>query len=388
LNSDEFRSLLIGKTEHEATSQNNIVYKALTHARMVKANLITPASDMRNQSGTAEDRLDEPRPKPGVSPGQISCFNRDSPLEFSLDEFERHIDWNQGVKFNASKNKFVPLVPSDDLFPRIASVRSKLNVLKLDDRLSFLMRPQPGDKLSDIVSQFTGVGQNRIKIIDLSGTPSEIAGVLSACLARLLFQYKVWQTDEERKLDPVLLVCEEAHRYVPNSGEAEYRDAQQSIRRIAKEGRKYGLALMLVSQRPSDLESTVLSQCGSWIVMRLTNGSDQEHVGRFLPDNLTGMTRLLPSLGRREALFVGEAAAIPSRIFMRELTDDQRPSSNDMDFVSGWSHAGVSKEQIVKVTDRWQSLPIQQTASTGHASPPSGTATQNITATTEDEPAF
>jgi len=388
MNSDEFRSLLIGKTEHEATSQNNIVYKALTHARMVKANLVSPATDMRNQTGLGDGRPDEPRPKPGVSLGQISSFNRDSPLEFSLDEFERHIDWNQGVKFNASKKEFVPLVPSDDLFPRIASVRSKLNVLKLDERLAFLMRPKSGASLSDIVSQFTGVGQHRIKIIDLSGTPSEVAGVLSACLARLLFQYKVWQTDDERKMDPVLLVCEEAHRYVPNSGEAEYRDAQQSIRRIAKEGRKYGLALMLVSQRPSDLESTVLSQCGTWIVMRLSNGSDQEHVCRFLPDNLSGMTRLLPSLGRREALFVGEAAAIPSRILIRELSDSQRPSSNDMDFVSGWSHAGVSKEQIAKVTDRWQSIlksPTVMPGSSGVSSPP---AAPTIASTTDDEPPF
>jgi len=105
-----------------------------------------------------------------------------------------------------------------------------------------------------------------------------VAGPLTALIARLLFQYKLWQTSEERRYDPILFVCEEAHRYVPNHGEAQYREAQGAIRRIAKEGRKYGIGLMLVSLRPSDVEATVLSQCNSWVILRLTNSSDQEHV--------------------------------------------------------------------------------------------------------------
>jgi hypothetical protein len=152
-------------------------------------------------------------------------------------------------------------------------------------------------------------------------------------LARLLFQYKLYQTQAERKRDPILLVCEEAHRYVPDRGEAEYAAAQNAVRRIAREGRKYGLGLMLVSQRPADIESTVISQCGTWLVLRLTNSADQQHVARFLPDGLSGMTRVLPVLAQQEAIFVGEGAALPARIrispaIWRAWWSLQPPTSN------------------------------------------------------------
>src|SRR5258706_254683 len=145
-----------------------------------------------------------------------------------------------------------------------------------------------------------------------------MAGICSAVVARTLFNLEVWQTSEERDRDPVLLVCEEAHRYVPNRGEAQYEAAQEAIRRIAKEGRKYGLGLFLVSQRPSDVEATVLSQCNSWIIHRVTNDADREHVRGILPDSLSGLTKMLSGLRRREAIFVGQAAMLPSRILIRE----------------------------------------------------------------------
>ncbi len=125
------------------------------------------------------------------------------------------------------------------------------------------------DEFATIIGQIIGKDAAP-RVVDLSGVPNEVAGVASAVIARTLFNLKVWQTEEERIAAPVLLVCEEAHRYVPNSGEAQYEAAQESIRRIAKEGRKYGVGLILVSQRPSEVESTVLSQCNSWIVLRIT----------------------------------------------------------------------------------------------------------------------
>ena len=152
----------------------------------------------------------------------------------------------------------------------------------------------------------------------------------------------------------MLLVCEEAHRYVPDAGLAEYQSAQKAIRRIAKEGRKYGIGLMLVSQRPADLERTVLSQCNSWLVMRLTNIADQEHVKRFLPDSLAGLANLLPSLSRQEALFVGEAAAVPARITVRDLPKEQLPDSGDIRFVRGWSQPPIDETAIQTIVKRWR----------------------------------
>jgi len=232
-------------------------------------------------------------------------------------------------------------------------------VLKANPQLDFLLAdldedsPNIKEVLAQFVSEAEGDDQKDIRIIDISGLPNEIAGPLTAVIARLLFQYKIWQTKEEREADPVLFVCEEAHRYVPNHGEAQYKEAQEAIRRIAKEGRKYGLGLMLVSQRPSDVESTVLSQCNSWLVMRLSNASDQEHVARFLPDSLVGLTKILSSLTRREAIFVGESAALPSRIRIRELSEEQLPASADISFVSGWSQAPTDDAALDTVAKRW-----------------------------------
>jgi hypothetical protein len=171
-------------------------------------------------------------------------------------------------------------------------------------------------------------------------------------LARLLFQYKLYEKLGERERDPVLLVCEEAHRYVPDHGEAQYAAAQSSIRRIAREGRKYGIGLMLVSQRPADVESTVISQCGTWVVLRLSNAADQQHVARFLPDGLSGMTKALPNLAQQEAIFVGEAAALPARIRIKDLDTDQLPKSETAKFARGWSLERLSEDEIKEVTAR------------------------------------
>lgn len=180
-----------------------------------------------------------------------------------------------------------------------------------------------------------------------------MAGILVALISRLLFQYKVRQTRKEREKDPILLVFEEAHQYVPNRGEAQFKEAQEAVKRIAKEGRKYGIGLMLVSQRPADLESTVLSQCSTWIVLRLTNATDQNHVANFIPDSLSGLLKLLPTLTRREAIIVGEAVALPSRIKINELNKDQLPDSGDIKFLVGWNEPYNTNTDIAKVTTRW-----------------------------------
>ncbi|MCY1301570.1 hypothetical protein D9M70_511910 [compost metagenome] len=156
----------------------------------------------------------------------------------------------------------------------------------------------------------------------------------------------------ERRRDPILLVCEEAHRYVPDKGEAEYAAAQSAVRRIAREGRKYGIGLMLVSQRPADVESTVISQCGTWLVLRLSNSTDQAHVARFLPDGLSGMTKALPTLAQQEALFVGEGAALPARIRVRSLPRSKLPRSESVSFAEGWSVERITQEELNTITAR------------------------------------
>jgi len=234
-------------------------------------------------------------------------------------------------------------------------VLRKLDSLMKDERLAFMMNPWDGagDPMPSVLAQILGE-DSAVRVVDLSGVPNEVAGTASAAIARTLFSIKVWQTAAERELSPVVLVCEEAHRYVPNSGEAQYAAAQSAIRRIAKEGRKYGIALFLVSQRPSEVESTVLSQCNSWIVLRITNDSDREHVRGVLPDSMSNLTKMLSGLRRQEAIFVGQAAMLPSRIMIRNLADDQLPKSHDIDFDKGWQGKAMSVEQLTIVANRWR----------------------------------
>lgn len=138
------------------------------------------------------------------------------------------------------------------------------------------------------------------------------------------------------------------------AGDAQYQAAQEAIRRLAKEGRKYGIGLMLVSQRPSEVETTVLSQCNSWIVFRLTNESDRNHVRTMLPDSMAGLTRALSGLRRQEAIFVGEAAMLPSRVLIRTLPKDQLPRSHDIDFLEGWKSPPIQEGVLKDVAARWR----------------------------------
>ena len=318
LNFQETINLLIGKTEFVATSQANIVKTAILHAR-------------RDAAHTVSLNEDE--------------INVDSPVPYKLDRFIHHVENSTNKPSQPSKQE-----PWN-------SILHKIEVLKNDSRLAFMMREWDGasDPLPEIVKQFLG-DSDPIRIIDLSGVPNEVAGAASSAIARTLFSIKLWQTREERENNPVLLVCEEAHRYVPNRGEAQYEAAQDAIRRLAKEGRKYGIGLMLVSQRPSEVEATVLSQCNSWIVMRITNDSDRRHVQGILPDSLAGLTKVLSGLRRREAIFVGQAAILPSRILIRDLVKDGKPlpRSQDIDFDAGWQGNPITDEQLTAVGKRWR----------------------------------
>jgi len=331
---------------------------------MVEAGLITPAADIDLAALGADQHPQEPIVLPSDGPDKvaereqaIANFDRDKPRPFRLSEFVAHIRELQTKRF--TNNAWVDETATNK--QKFASILDKVNVLSSDTRISFLLSDhldgaQPLT-LSDVLAQFLSVAgeqQTKIKIIDISGLPNEVAGPLTASIARLLFQYKLAQNREGRERDPILLVCEEAHRYVPDRGEAQYAVAQDAVRRIAREGRKYGLGLMLISQRPADVEGTVISQCNSWIVLRLSNSQDQQHVKRFLPDSLSNMTSVLSSLPRQEALFVGEAAALPARIKIRSLPKGKLPDSNDISFAEGWAHDLQSKDVLDEIARRMQ----------------------------------
>jgi DNA helicase HerA-like ATPase len=136
--------------------------------------------------------------------------------------------------------------------------------------------------------------------------------------------------------NPILLVYEEAHNYIPRLSEAKYKAVKESIERIAKEGRKYGISAMIVSQRPSEISETIFSQCNTFVVMRLTNPTDQSYVKRLLPDSVSSITDNLSGLEQREALVLGTSIPIPTILRVEEVPESRRPKSNDVNFIEKW----------------------------------------------------
>lgn len=334
LDLEESLSLFIGKTEFAATSQSNIIKNALIAVREQAAKQLALDENLLT--------VDSPIPYDLGDPAGMDNFGKKQGELYDvglIGEINKQRPNNQNQANHEDYNKVI----------------RKISSLLNDGRLKFMMESWGGgeDPLPTIVNQFL-TRQTTVQIVDLSGVPNEVAGVASAAIARIIFQLKVWQSEAERQNSPVLLVCEEAHRYVPNRGEAQYEAAQSAIRRIAKEGRKYGVGLLLVSQRPSEVEATVLSQCNSWIVLRITNDADREHVRSILPDSMSGLTKMLSGLRRQEAIFVGQAATLPTRVMIRSLFAEQLPRSNDVNFDKGWQQQAMTIEQIADVVKKWR----------------------------------
>lgn len=213
-----------------------------------------------------------------------------------------------------------------------------------DDRLKFLFDEENFNlTLQETLQNILGyTSKSNITILDLSGIPFEVLSITVSLISRLLFDYgyyhkKLLQNNPDRISNndvPFLLVYEEAHKYAPKSDLVKYRSALQSIERIAKEGRKYGITLLLATQRPSEISETIFSQCSNFISMRLTNPNDQNFITRLLPDTLGNMTSKLPSLQSGEALLLGEAIIMP--LFVKINRCNPEPSSNDIPYFELW----------------------------------------------------
>jgi DNA helicase HerA-like ATPase len=191
-----------------------------------------------------------------------------------------------------------------------------------------------------------------ISIIDVSGVPNEITSVVVAVLSRMVFDFAIWARHETQR--PILLVCEEAHRYVPNERNADGSSVGRILSRIAKEGRKYGISLGLITQRPSDLAEGVLSQCGTIISMRLNNDRDQAYVRAAMPEGARGFLDSIPALRNRECIVCGEGVATPIRVLFDDLDEVKRPASGDPLFSELWRETGGEDGLIQRTVQRWR----------------------------------
>ncbi len=234
-------------------------------------------------------------------------------------------------------------------------LQTRIKALSTDQRFAFMFSGVVvRDTMVNILSRIlrVPVSGRPATIIDLSGVPSDIVDVVVSVLCRMIFDFAVWSIDA--KAIPVLLVCEEAHRYVPQDENLGFAPTRRSISRIAKEGRKYGVSLCLVTQRPSELSATILSQCNTLFALRMSNENDQEFVRTTLPDGADGLLAALPALHGQECIAVGEGVTVPMRLCFDTLEEAFRPKSGTASFSQAWQKDYIDDWFIEDTIGRWR----------------------------------
>jgi len=265
----------------------------------------------------------------------------DTPAPYRMSDALRFLDTAMG-----SLNR-------PDSVAAYQAVKGRILALQSDARYGFVFgaRLTLRDELSDILARLFRIPVNGkpVTILDLSGVPSEVLNVVVSVLCRLAFDFALWSETPT----PITIICEEAHRYAPRDKELGFEAAKRALFRIAKEGRKYGASLCVVSQRPSDLAPGLLSECNTIFAFRMTSQEDQDIVRSALPEASHGLMNFLPALRNGEAIAVGEGVTMPMRICFDPLPEGRRPKSATASFSRAWSKES-DDSQIEQTVERWR----------------------------------
>jgi len=238
---------------------------------------------------------------------------------------------------------------------RYTHLRLTIEQFFADRRYGFIFDPELASaSIEQMLGELLRIPDNGkpVSIVDLAGVPTEIVNVVVATLARLILDYAIWAPRARRV--PILVVCEEAHRYLPAVKSEKTRAVERQLERIAREGRKYGVCLGLVSQRPSELSETALSQCGTIIAMRLNNQHDQAHLAAALTEGARSMAGSLATLRNRECVISGDGVPIPMRVMIDTLEAAKRPASDDPVFSASWSDGHDDASLLSETVRRWR----------------------------------
>lgn len=322
LNRDEMLSMILDRSDQNAPNQAS---RFTLHVRNLKEKTLV------------EERKEDIR----------KTFTVDSPIPYSIKDLRSLLqedDTRKGTSSSTGKDV------KGDWEGKLTRFISRLDAKIEDRRYGFLFQP-PGEVLkynwlSQLANQLIGATSEKrgIKIIDFSEVPADVLPVVAGTFARLIYEIQFWMDPEKRR--PLALLCDEAHLYLPVKEDADsvQKQALGTFERIAKEGRKYGVSIVAISQRPSDVSKTILSQCNNFIVLRLTNESDQSVVKRLIPDSMVGVTDILPLLDTGEALLLGDAVLLPTRIRLDKPKIP--PASATKDFWKIWSNMKPDKDAI------------------------------------------
>jgi hypothetical protein len=320
LNRDEMLSMILDRSDQNAPNQ---AARFTWHVRELKQETLK-----KEQKNSVE-----------------KTFTVDSPIPYDLKKLITKLenDNTERVSGSTANGK------NGEWNGKLTRFLSRLETKCSDRRYGFMFSPpeyvQSYEWLAQqVVSLLTSDEKNGIKIIDFSEVPADVLPVVAGTLARLLYDVQFWMSPENRT--PVAMLCDEAHLYLPvkDDADAVQKQALGAFERIAKEGRKYGFSIVVVSQRPSDVSRTILSQCNNFLSLRLTNENDQAVIKRLMPDSLAGLTSILPLLDTGEALLLGDAVLLPSRIKLDR--PKLEPDSATKDFWREWGSTKGSHEAI------------------------------------------
>lgn len=310
LSYEETEAMMLDRTDQNAPNQARILF-----------DLIIKYKKQRLEEDKKQDILNN--------------FTIDSPVPYPLDRVLEELDEKDTEMVQGSG----PRGKQGPLYGKLTRFVQRLKSKQSDKRLNFLFNKnsalQEYDWLEKLVEKLMDFNnQKGNKIIDFSEVPSYILPLITGLVTRLIFSVQQWTNEDKRH--PIALFCDEAHLYIPanTSSSSVEEKGLHNFQRVAKEGRKYGVSLVVISQRPADVSKTVLSQCGNFISMRLSNPDDQNVIRRLFPDSLGNFADLLPTLDIGESLIVGDACLLPSRVKIDEPT--VKPQSATIDFWDEW----------------------------------------------------
>ena len=335
---------------HVDARELEIPYWLMTYAELCDLLIDHTDFSAHNQVAAFREVLGRLRAAEGTSLG-LARTTLDTPVFFDLATLRTAIESMNAQVPGKTPGKLIdgPLTGKFDNF--LMRLDSKLN----DVRYDFLLKPKvrkDSASLSSLLRDFVGLGtpKTAVTVIDLSGVPFDVRPTVAAQIGRLAFEFNYW--NPKYREFPILLICEEAHAYIPRASESQFAGSRKSMERIAKEGRKYGVGLAVVSQRPHEVSETVLAQCGTFICLRITNPDDQAYVRSLVPESEGDLISVLAGLGRGEALVLGEAVPLPTRLQFDK--PNPAPNSDDVDFYTNWKD-GPTDLDVDAIVKRWRS---------------------------------
>jgi len=347
LNGEELEELLLDSGDNNNYNQASVLRKVIT------------SNKQYNNKNISKEKIYFDSPLNFDITQVANCFNNlinettnsENDLEvkvktnkqiFSSDEekldyfFQEIYEYDKSQRASKDKDGISKGIYNDGKLDKfVFRFKEKIN----NNRLRFLFDKDLKDiTFEEVIRQFISYRDDKkanVTLIDLSGIPFDVLSITVSLISRVLFEYGYYMKRRYGKVNtPLLLVYEEAHKYAPKSSLVKYRASTTSIERIAKEGRKYGVTLAIVSQRPSEVSETIFSQCNSFVAMRLTNPDDQNYVKKLLPDTLGNITEVLPSLQCGEGLLIGESVIIPCIVKIDECSNP--PSSSNINYLEEW----------------------------------------------------